>query len=75
MQIIKRIETKRLVLRKWNQNDAEVFAAINQDEKVIEFLRGAMSLKDCQEFIAETNRRIENLVLVFGLLKLKKQMS
>ena len=65
MQIINRIETERLVLRRWNQNDAEVFAAINQDEKVIEFLRGAMSLKDCQEFIAETNRRIEKFG--FGL--------
>ena len=31
MQIINRIETERLVLRRWNQNDAEVFAAINQD--------------------------------------------
>ncbi len=46
-------------MRSWNQNDAEVFAAINQDEKVIEFLRSAMSLKDCHDFIAETNCHIE----------------
>jgi len=65
MQIINRIETERLVLRRWNQNDAEVFAAINQDEKVIEFLRSAMILKDFHDFIAETNRRIEKFG--FGL--------
>lgn len=36
MQIINRIEMERLVLRKWNQDDAEVFVAINQDERVIQ---------------------------------------
>jgi len=58
MQIIKNIETERLILRQWRADDAEVFALINQDEKVIEFLRGPMSLNDSQEFITRTNNFI-----------------
>ncbi len=52
------IKTERLILRAWQEEDAEIFAAINQDPRVIEFLRGSMSLKESQDFIAETNRRI-----------------
>jgi len=56
---IKKIKTERLILRKWHEDDAEVFAAINQDEKVIEFLRGTMTLKDSQDFITRTNNFID----------------
>lgn len=59
MPIIDHIETERLILRKWRDEDAAAFAAINQDPQVIEFLRGPLSLKDCQNFISETNRRID----------------
>lgn len=40
----KNIETKRLILRQWREDDAEVFALINQDEKVIEFLQEVIEL-------------------------------
>ncbi|MBP7710100.1 MAG: GNAT family N-acetyltransferase [Rickettsiales bacterium] len=51
MQII----TDRLILRLWRKEDAAAFAAINQDAKVIEFLRGPLSLEDCQDFISHAN--------------------
>ena len=55
MQILEIIETERLILRMWRESDAEIFAAINQDEKVIEFLPGSLSLFDAQNFIAGAN--------------------
>lgn len=55
MQILDKIETERLILRMWQESDAEIFAAINQDEKVIEFLRGSLSLADSQNFIVSAN--------------------
>ncbi len=65
MQIVDRIETERLILRQWQEGDAEVFAAINQDLKVIEFLLGPMSLKDSQDFIAKANNHFREFG--FGL--------
>ncbi|NBV06842.1 MAG: N-acetyltransferase [Proteobacteria bacterium] len=53
-----RIETERLILRLWKSEDAEVFAAINQDQRVIEFLRGSMSIKESQDFIVRINQLI-----------------
>lgn len=52
------ITTERLVLRSWQGNDALAFTAINQDEKVIEFLRGPLSLEECQNFILKANDHI-----------------
>ena len=57
-----KIETERLILRSWIDADLEPYHKINNDEKVIEFLRepmSPMSLEDCKNFITETNRRIE----------------
>ncbi|MBU6339700.1 MAG: GNAT family N-acetyltransferase [Rickettsiales bacterium] len=59
MQIINQIETNRLVLRQWKNDDAEKFAQMNQDERVIEFLRAPMSLKDCQNFITKVEKHFE----------------
>ncbi len=36
------IETERLVLRTWQKQDADAYFQINQDPKVIEFLRGSL---------------------------------
>ena len=38
------IETERLILRTWNKEDAEAYFRINQDPKVIEFLRGPLTI-------------------------------
>ena len=53
MQII---ETKRLILRTWQDQDADAFAKINQDSKVIEFLRGPMTLLEVENFIRANNQ-------------------
>jgi RimJ/RimL family protein N-acetyltransferase len=37
------IETERLILRTWWKEDAEAYFKINQDPKVIEFLRGSLT--------------------------------
>lgn len=56
---IKFFETERLILRKWRHSDLEPYYQINQDPKVIEFLRGPLTREECQNFINETNRRID----------------
>ena len=53
-----KITTERLILRPWQDADVLAFAAINQDKKVIEFLRGPLSLEECQNFIAKANNHI-----------------
>jgi RimJ/RimL family protein N-acetyltransferase len=55
VQIVDRLETERLILRLWRKEDAAAFVAINQDAKVIEFLRGPLSLQNCQDFISRAN--------------------
>ena len=37
MQTVIRIETERLILRAWRDEDAEPFAALNADPRVMEF--------------------------------------
>ena len=56
---MKAVETDRLILRTWRQEDAEVFAKINQNEKVIKYLAGPMSVKDCENFIIKANAHFE----------------
>jgi len=58
-KIIRRIETERLILRQWREEDATAFYAINNDEKVIKFLRSALTMQECKNFIAKTNCHIE----------------
>lgn len=65
MQIIREFETKRLILRKWREEDLESFYAINKDPKVIEFLKGEMTFEECKNFIAAKNQNIEKMG--FGL--------
>ena len=38
------IETERLILRTWQESDAEAFFRINEDPKVIEFLPGPLTI-------------------------------
>ena len=70
------IETQRLILRTWHDDDAEIFAKINQDPKVIEFLRGPMSLEEAKTFMEGTNRHINahGFGLFAATLKETKQL-
>lgn len=43
-----RIETERLILREWKSTDLPLFAAINQDEHVMEFLLPVTELQSAE---------------------------
>jgi RimJ/RimL family protein N-acetyltransferase len=49
------IETERLVLRTWQKQDADAYFQINQDPKVIEFLRGPLMMEQVNDFIPAVN--------------------
>jgi RimJ/RimL family protein N-acetyltransferase len=49
------IETERLILRTWKKEDAEAYFQINQDPKVIEFLRGPLTMEQVNDFIPAVN--------------------
>ncbi|MBN8827717.1 MAG: GNAT family N-acetyltransferase [Sphingobacteriia bacterium] len=52
------LETPRLILREWKEQDIEAFVKINQDPKVIKFLRGALTLEEAKAFIIGANMGI-----------------
>jgi RimJ/RimL family protein N-acetyltransferase len=49
------IETERLLLRIWKKEDAMVYFQINQDPKMIEFLREPLTMEQVNNFILTTN--------------------
>ena len=56
---MKMIETDRLILRTWREEDAEPYFYLNQDPKVIEFLRGPLSMDQVKDFMTVTNEHQE----------------
>lgn len=56
---MKIIETERLILRTWRESDAESFFQINQDPRVIEFIRGPITMEQIQNFIKGANEHHE----------------
>jgi len=59
--VMKVIETERLNLRTWKADDVVEYYRINQDPKVIEFLRGPLTKQEVVEFIALQNQQFEQL--------------
>ena len=51
------IHTQRLILRTWQDQDAEAYYCINQDPQVIEFLRGPMTMSEVNDFLAYANQQ------------------
>lgn len=51
------IETKRLILRTWENNDINDYYLINQDPKVVEFLLKTSSIEQATEFIENMNHQ------------------
>lgn len=45
------IKTERLILRTWQVEDSDAYFQINQDPKVLEFLRGPLTRVKIQDFI------------------------
>jgi RimJ/RimL family protein N-acetyltransferase len=56
---MKIIETDRLILRTWKDEDADALWHINQDSKVTEFLLGSMTMEKVKEFIQVCNESFE----------------
>src|SRR3990167_3613695 len=56
---MKIIETERLILRTWKDEDADAFYRINQDPKVIECLLGTLTMEQVREFMQKCNRSFE----------------
>lgn len=54
---MKVIETERVILRTWRDDDLNEYYRINQDPKVIEFLRGPLTMQEAKDFIAFVNQQ------------------
>jgi len=54
------IETERLILRTWKKADAKPYFRINQDLRVIECLRGPLTMQQVNDFIEATNHQWSN---------------
>ena len=51
------IETERLILRTWEKEDARSYFQINQDPKVIELLRGPLTMEQVNDFTSAMNNQ------------------
>jgi RimJ/RimL family protein N-acetyltransferase len=58
---MKVIETERLILRTWTDEDADAYYLLNQDSKVIEFLLGSLTMKEVKDFIAAMNQQFDKI--------------
>jgi RimJ/RimL family protein N-acetyltransferase len=58
---MKIIETERLILRTWKDDDADEYYRINQDQQVIEFLLGPLSMEEVKKFIFSMNQQFNEL--------------
>jgi RimJ/RimL family protein N-acetyltransferase len=62
------IETARLILRTWREQDAEALYQINQDPRVVEFLPGMMTMDEVHAFMEHCNRGfIEHRFCLFAV--------
>ena len=52
------LETERLLLRAWKEEDIEPFFAMNQDQKVMEFFPSLWSMSMVTEFINRMSRQL-----------------
>jgi len=55
------IKTDRLILRTWEDKDINDYYQINQDPKVIELLRGSLTIQEVKDFISSANQQFEKL--------------
>lgn len=51
MNKLARIETQRLILRRWRETDRAPFAAINADPKVMEYFKAPLTCAESDSFI------------------------
>ncbi len=65
------IETKRLTLSTWEDDDAKAYFNINQDPKVIEYLLGSLSMEQVRDFISMVNTCQNNYGYAFWAARLR----
>ena len=58
---MKVIETERVILRTWRDDDVDEYYRINQDPKVIEFLRGPLTMQEAKDFVAFVNQQFDKI--------------
>ena len=58
---MKVIETERVILRTWEDDDVDAYYRINQDPKVIELLRGPLTMQEAKDFIAFVNQQFDKI--------------
>lgn len=68
----KSIETDRLILRLWTEEDLAPFFEMNQDPKVIEFLPGAMSRDQVEVFFEKVRGHFETYGYGLWAVELKR---
>jgi RimJ/RimL family protein N-acetyltransferase len=54
-----RLIGRRVILRQWDDADLTVFAAMNADDRVMEFFPEKLSLEESREFLARLKNGIE----------------
>jgi RimJ/RimL family protein N-acetyltransferase len=68
---MKVIETERLILRTWQDSDAEEYLRINQDPKVIEYLGINMTMENVHFFMQTMNKQFAESGLTFWAVEEK----
>lgn len=53
------IETPRLILRDWKEDDIPVFARLNSDEKAMEYFLNKLSYRETLDFYSRIKREFE----------------
>jgi RimJ/RimL family protein N-acetyltransferase len=67
-----RIETPRLILRNWEERDADVFFELMSDEKVMEFFPYRRTRHESDERLAQLMASIEDIGFGFYAVELKE---
>ena len=69
---MKILETERFILRTWKQEDAVDYFNINQDPKVIEFLRGTLTMDQVNDFVPAANSHSDKYGYTVWTIELKE---
>ncbi|MEM7256133.1 MAG: GNAT family N-acetyltransferase, partial [Pseudomonadota bacterium] len=67
--------TQRLVLRRWQESDKPMFAAMNADPKVMEFFPALNSRERSDQMVDEFNAQLDNTGFTFWALETKAQQQ
>lgn len=69
---MKVLETERLILRTWKEEDVQDYYEINLDPKVIEFLLGSLTVDECRVFVEKMNKQFDEKGYTLFAVELKE---